>query len=259
MLLLSNHIDTVFGKTIFFNAIKMKTYLQLSIHRLQLSSNKKTELLKQSRREVALLLAQNPPQEDKARIRVESIVRDDNLIEVCNILQLQCELLLQRMRLIENSQSCPSDMVSCVCTIAYAAKFLDIVELTKARKQLKAKYGKQFFEDHLSKLNQQNNGDYDVYSIAPTGGTIVVNDRIVSKLNIQENLDPFFVASYLENICEQFEVDWKPVHQPAVDQKMLVPLPVGYSDNNDDDGYDGFEGKGGHQEMIMPIATTIIY
>ena len=52
--------------------------------------------MKQNMREVALLLAEEPPKEEKARIRAEALIRDDNLIEAYEILQLECELLTER-------------------------------------------------------------------------------------------------------------------------------------------------------------------
>jgi hypothetical protein len=57
----------------------------------------------------------------------------------------------------------------------------------------------------------------------------VLNERVVSKLAY----DPpaaYLVQTYLQRICEQFEVDWAPAIKLSVDQ-MIQPMapPVGYS------------------------------
>ena len=49
----------------------------MAVHRFQMASNKKSALLKQSMREVAVLLSEDPPKEEKARIKAEALIRDD--------------------------------------------------------------------------------------------------------------------------------------------------------------------------------------
>lgn len=70
----------------------------MAVGRIQIASNKKAALLKQNMREVAVLLADDPPKEEKAKIRAEALIRDDNVIEAYEILQLECELLHERIK-----------------------------------------------------------------------------------------------------------------------------------------------------------------
>lgn len=60
-----------------FNANKLKPQLKMAVHRFQMASNKKSAILKQNMREVAVLLAEDPPKEEKARIKAEALIRDD--------------------------------------------------------------------------------------------------------------------------------------------------------------------------------------
>jgi vacuolar protein sorting-associated protein IST1 len=176
----------------------------MAVSRFNIASNKKTALLKQNMRAVAVLLAEEPPKEEKARIKAEALIRDDDMIEAFEILQLECELLSERIKLIEFCKGCPPDLVSCIATLIYAAPRVDIPELQVIRKQFRAKYGKQFEEDAL------NNA----------GG--VLNERVVTKLSIHPPA-AFLVQTYLEKICEQFEVDWSPTRILTVDQ-MCEPM-----------------------------------
>lgn len=41
----------------------------MAVSRIQIASNKKSALLKQSMREIAVMLAEEPPKEEKAKIR----------------------------------------------------------------------------------------------------------------------------------------------------------------------------------------------
>lgn len=168
-------------------------------------------ILKQQMREVAVMLAEDPPREEKARIRAEALIREDNAIEAYEILQLSCELLAERIKLISSMKECPPDLVSSISTLMWACDRVDISELSLVRKQFRAKYGKKFEE------NANNN----------VGG--ILNDRVVSKLSVQPPA-AYLVQVYLERICEQFEVDWKPKNPLSADQ-MAEPMsaPVGYS------------------------------
>ena len=167
--------------------------------------------MKQQMREIAKLLSETPPKEEKARIRAEALIRDDGTVEAYEILQLSCELVAERIKLITASKFCPEDLTSTISTLIWASTRVDIKELVDVRKQFKAKYGKKF---DTAALNNENG---------------VLNERIVAKLSVQPPT-AFLVQTYLEKIADQFEVDWKPVNKVSA-EALAAPMaaPVGYS------------------------------
>jgi vacuolar protein sorting-associated protein IST1 len=183
----------------------------MAVHRFQMASNKKSAILKQNMRQIAVLLAEDPPKEEKARIKAEALIRDDHMIEAYDILSLNCELLSERIKLISFSKGCPPDLVSCVATLIYAAPRVDIPELLVVRQQFRSKYGKKFEEDAMTNA----------------GG--VLNERVVTKLSVQPPA-AYLVQTYLEQICERYEVSWSPTVRLDVNQ-MGEPMaaPVGFS------------------------------
>lgn len=194
-----------------FSASKLKPQLKMAVTRIKIASNKKSALLKQSIREVAILLQEDPPKEEKAKIRAEALIRDDNLIEAYEILELSCELLHERIKLIEHCKTCPPDMIGVVATLIWASHRVDIPELNMIRKQFSAKYGKKFMEEAL-----ENKGG-------------ILNERVVSKLSVEPPA-AYLVQTYMERICEQHKIDWKPSFRLSAEQ-MIAPMaaPVGYS------------------------------
>uniref|UniRef100_A0A8C5WIF5 IST1 homolog n=1 Tax=Leptobrachium leishanense TaxID=445787 RepID=A0A8C5WIF5_9ANUR len=82
-----------------FKADRLKVNLRLSMNRLKLLEKKKTELAQKSRKEIADYLATSKV--DRARIRVEHIIQEDNLVEAMEILEMYCDLLLARFGLIQ--------------------------------------------------------------------------------------------------------------------------------------------------------------
>lgn len=176
-----------------------------------MASNKKSALLKQSMRDVAVLLAEDPPKEEKARIKAEALIRDDYMIEAYDILSLTCELLSERLKLISFSKECPPDLISSVATLIYAAPRVDIPELQEIRKQFRAKYGKKFEESAMNNV----------------GG--ILNERVVTKLSVEPPA-AYLVQTYLQRSCEKYEVNWSPTILLTPEQ-MGEPMapPVGFS------------------------------
>jgi hypothetical protein len=93
----------------------------------------------------------------------------------------------------------------------YAAPRVDIPELLVVRKQFTAKYGKKFDEQAMGNV----------------GG--ILNERVVTKLSVQPPA-AYLVQTYLEQICEKYEVDWSPNYRLSAEQ-MGEPMapPSGFS------------------------------
>ncbi|CAB3398311.1 unnamed protein product [Caenorhabditis bovis] len=146
---------------------KLKTNLRLAINRLQLLGKKKTEMAMKARTEIADYIAANKP--DRARIRVEHIIREDYVVEAFEILEMYCDLLLARFGLIEQMKTLDDGIAEAVISIMWSAPRLatDIAEFKTISDQLTVKYGKPFAE--AARANQL---EYPAR----------VNPKIISKL-----------------------------------------------------------------------------
>uniref|UniRef100_A0A7S2BH55 IST1 homolog n=1 Tax=Florenciella parvula TaxID=236787 RepID=A0A7S2BH55_9STRA len=202
----------MFGFFESFNPDKFKPYLKQAVHRFAIVKNKKTNLIKADKREIAGLLANVPCKEEKARIRVEKVIREDFTIEAFEILELLCELLHERVRLMTSEKDCPPDMEEAFCTLIWSANRVDgIPELAEIAKQLRLKYGKEFFERAL----------------ANEGGC--VNERVLHKLSIQPPT-AYLVREYLQAIASEYNVDWTPSDVGLTETDMMsgaMPAPIG--------------------------------
>lgn len=160
-----------------FNVNKFKPNLKMAVSRITIVKNKKTNAVKNQRREIASLLSQG--KEEKCRIRVEGVIREDFTIEAYEILELLCELLAERCALISAEKECPYDMREAVSTLIYAADRTEIPELREVKKQLKKKYG----QDFTLAAEKNING--------------CVNERVIQRLSIQvphiSHVNRFFI------------------------------------------------------------------
>lgn len=126
-----------------FKSERLRVNLRLTINRLKLLEKKKTELAQKARKEIADYLAIG--KHERARIRVEHIIREDYLVEAMEILELYCDLLLARYGMIVNMKELDPGLAEAVSSLIWAApRMLEVSELRVISKQLCAKYSKEY-------------------------------------------------------------------------------------------------------------------
>ncbi|KAK1891198.1 IST1 like [Dissostichus eleginoides] len=155
-----------------FKAERLRVNLRLVINRLKLLEKKKNE---------------------RARIRVEHIIREDYLVEAMEILELYCDLLLTRFGLIQSMKELDPGLQEAVSTLIWAAPRIqaEVSELRTVSEQLCAKYSKEYGK--LCRTNQI--------------GT--VNDRLMHKLGV-EAPPKILVERYLIEIAKNYNVPYEP-------------------------------------------------
>lgn len=87
------------------NYTKLKTNLRLAVSRLKLLEKKKMELAQKSRKEIADYIGEGKV--ERAKIRVEHIIREDYMVEAMEMLEMYCDLLLARMGLVQQMKWVP--------------------------------------------------------------------------------------------------------------------------------------------------------
>nr|XP_023646503.1 IST1 homolog isoform X1 [Paramormyrops kingsleyae]XP_023646504.1 IST1 homolog isoform X1 [Paramormyrops kingsleyae] len=174
-----------------YKAERLRVNLRLVINRLKLLEKKKTELAQKARKEIADYLSSG--KDERARIRVEHIIREDYLVEAMEILELYCDLLLARFGLIQSMKELDPGLQEAVSTLIWAAPRLqsEVSELKIVSDQLCAKYSKEYGK--LCRTNQI--------------GT--VNDRLMHKLSV-EAPPKILVERYLIEIAKNYNVPYEP-------------------------------------------------
>ncbi|XP_002275027.1 uncharacterized protein LOC100245921 [Vitis vinifera] len=134
-------LDSFFNKG--FKGSKCKTLLKLTIPRIKLLRNRREIQIKQMRRDIAKLLETG--QEATARIRVEHIIREENMMAAQEIIELYCELISVRLPIIETQRECPLDLKEAISSLCFAApRCADLPELLQVQMLMASKYGKEF-------------------------------------------------------------------------------------------------------------------
>jgi len=180
-----------------WNAAKSKVQLRLSIQRLRILQQKKEAQAKAARRDIATLLERGKI--ETARVKVEAIINEDIHVELLELLELYCELLLARFGLVEQNGREPDPGISeGVCSIIHAAPRTELKELHVLRDLLMHKYGREF------SLAVMENRDG------------CVSDRVVRKLDMSTPSSEL-VDGYLTEIAKAYSVEWAPITKSAQD------------------------------------------
>ena len=126
-----------------YNEKKLKVNLKLAVQRLKLVEKKKTEVALRARKEIADYL--RIPKVDRARIRVEHIIREDCLVEALEIVEMQLDLLEARIALISQSKQPHPSIIEAVHSVLWSYPLIsgECPELKIIVDQLTKKFGKQ--------------------------------------------------------------------------------------------------------------------
>ncbi|XP_046144949.1 LOW QUALITY PROTEIN: IST1 homolog [Osmia bicornis bicornis] len=122
----------------------IKTHLCFAINRLKLLEKKKTELSQKARKEIADYIAARKV--ERAKIRLEHIIRKDYMVEAMKLLEMYCDLLLARFGLIQQIKNLNEGLAEAISTIIWAAPRIqtDVQEIKVIAVILTSKYGKQY-------------------------------------------------------------------------------------------------------------------
>ncbi|XP_072962552.1 uncharacterized protein [Typha angustifolia] len=168
-----------------------KTALKLAVARIKLLKNKREALIKQMRREVALLLETG--QDQTARIRVEHVIKEENTMTAYDLIEVYCELIVARLAAIESQKRCPVDLKEAISSVLFAStRCADLPELTDVRTHFFAKYSKEFIVAALE--------------ARPECG---VNHMIADKLSVRAP-DIEMKNKTLTAIAQEHNVEWEP-------------------------------------------------
>ncbi|KAK6518546.1 hypothetical protein TWF506_005685 [Arthrobotrys conoides] len=185
---------------------KLKVALKLCISRLRMVQQKETAIAKINRRALAAIIESGKI--ESAKIRVENIIREDINVELLEILELYCELLLARIGLMEAKDVDPG-LEEAIQSVIYAAPRTDVKELQTVRVLLMEKYGKIYAQSAMENAEGK------------------VAERVSKKLRV-EPPSPELVELYMQEIAKAYHVHY-PLGNPEEHLEDVV------DDNNDDD------------------------
>lgn len=209
------------------NFTKLKTNLRLAINRLKLLEKKKMELTQKSRKEIADYIGSGKI--ERAKIRVEHIIREDYLVEAMEMLEMFCDLLLARFGLLQQMKAVDPGLAEAISSIIWAGPRLvsDVPELKCICEQLTLKYGKEYAESCRDESKS------------------TVSEKLKHRLGVQAP-SKLLTEKYLIEISKNFDVEYKP------DTRVMKEAEVEDLLHFDNDNKNNLGGGGGGANVLDP-------
>ncbi|KAL2527931.1 Regulator of Vps4 activity in the MVB pathway protein [Forsythia ovata] len=172
-----------------FNSSKCKSMAKMAVARIKLLRNKREAVVRQMRRDIAMLL--DSGQDATARVRVEHVIREMNIMAANEFIELFCELVVARLSVISKQRECPADLKEGISSLIFAApRCSDIPELLAIRDVFEKKYGKDFVSAATD--------------LRPNAG---VNRTLIEKLSIRSPTGEIKLK-VLKEIAKEYQANW---------------------------------------------------
>lgn len=185
-----------------FNSSKCKTAAKMAVARIKLLRNKREAVMRQMRRDIALLLQSG--QDATARIRVEHVIREQNVLAANEFIELFCELVVSRLSIIAKRRECPADLKEGIASLIFASpRCSEIPELVALRKIFEKKYGKDFVSAATD--------------LRPNSG---VNRMLIDKLSVRTPTGEVKLK-VMKEIAKEHQIEWDTTES----EKELLKAP----------------------------------
>ncbi|XP_071707350.1 uncharacterized protein [Rutidosis leptorrhynchoides] len=134
-------LDALLGRK--FKTSKFKATLNLAVSRVTILKNQRQARIAVARSDIVQLL--NLDHHEHALLRVDQVIKEQNMLDVYVMVDGYCHLLLQMVHLIEQQKECPDELKEAASSLLYAApRCGEFPELQEIRAILTARYGKDF-------------------------------------------------------------------------------------------------------------------
>ncbi|XP_040377654.1 uncharacterized protein LOC102700976 [Oryza brachyantha] len=131
------------GKSTSKQTAKLKSLIKLAVARLAVARKPRLGRRSIARGDVAQLLSIGHL--DRALIRAEQVVDESNMLEVLDILELYCKILIEQIAQLDKPKECSEEIKEAAAGLMFAsARCGDLPELLDARAILADKFGRDF-------------------------------------------------------------------------------------------------------------------
>ncbi|CAN1784452.1 IST1-like protein [Linum perenne] len=158
-------------------------------------------MVRQMRRDVALLLQSG--QDATARIRVEHVIREQNVLAANEFIEVFCEFVVSRLQIIAKQRECPADLKEGIASLIFAApRCSKIPELLALKDIFEKKYGTDFVGAAVD--------------LRPSCG---VNHMLIEKLSVRTPTGECKLK-VLKEIAKEHQIEWDTTES---EEELLKP------------------------------------
>ncbi|GMY24398.1 IST1 homolog [Fagus crenata] len=143
-------LDALLGRNL--KTSKFKALAKLAISRTAILKNQRQVRCSHARSDVIELL--NLGHQERALLRVEHVIKDQNMLDVFAMIDSYCNLLIERVALLQKNKECPDELKEGISSLIFAtSRCGEFPELQKIRQILTSRFGKDFADCAIELCN----------------------------------------------------------------------------------------------------------
>ncbi|KAM7464357.1 hypothetical protein LguiA_032478 [Lonicera macranthoides] len=138
---MGKRLDALLGRRL--KTSKLKPTVDLAVSRLAVLNKQRQARLSVARSDVIQLL--NLGHHEPALLRVEQVIKEQNLLDVFSMIEGYCHLLIEMVNLIEQAKVCPDELKEAISSLLYTStRCGELPELQEIRAIFTSRFGKEF-------------------------------------------------------------------------------------------------------------------
>ncbi|KAH7836112.1 hypothetical protein Vadar_032842 [Vaccinium darrowii] len=203
-------LDALLGRR-HLNTSKLKALIKLGVSRLAVLKNQRRARCSLARSDVVQLL--NLGHHDRALLRVEQVIKEQNALDVFVMLEGYFHLLVERINLIQQERACPEELKEVVSSLVYAAtRCGEFPELQEMRAVFTSRFGKEFVSCAIDLRNNCGVNPKMIQKLSTTPPSLENKMKVLKEIASEEKIVLQNEGDSLAATEEKFEIEQKQNH-----------------------------------------------
>ncbi|KAL3510820.1 hypothetical protein ACH5RR_030221 [Cinchona calisaya] len=223
-------LDALLGRS--FKTNKFKAIVNLGISRLSILKNQRQARYASARSDVLQLL--NLGQHERALLRVEHVIKDQNMLDVYAVIEGYCHELIERVNLIQHERVCHEELKEAVSSLIYAStRCGEFPELQEIRAIFTSRFGKEFVARAVELRNNCGVNPQMIQKLSTRMPSLQNRMKVLKVIAAENDIVLQIEEVGLEKTEEQKETDKKqghpksktPIHSGDFKLEDTKPVP----------------------------------
>ncbi|XP_020103908.1 uncharacterized protein LOC109720950 [Ananas comosus] len=219
-------LDLLLGRTSRQTA-KLKTLLGLAVSRLAVLRNQRQARCAVARGDVAELVRLG--RLDHALLRVEQVIREQNMLDAFVMMESYCHLVTERAALLNHQKTCPEELREAVASLIFAASRCgDLPELNDVRHIFVAKFGKDFVSAAVDLRNNCGVNPKMIQKLSTRQPSLESRQRVTKEIAAEKGIKVEFFDEPASTVSEEEQTPKKGKNEirPSIIDRKLSELDL---------------------------------
>lgn len=214
-------LDALLGRN--FKTSKFKATANLAISRVTVLKNQRQARCSIARSDVVQLL--NLGYHERALLRVEQVIKEQNMLDVFDMVEGYCLLTIERINLIQQEKICPEELKEAISSLIFAASRCgEFPELQELRGIFTSRFGKEFAARAVELRNNCGVNTKMIQKLSTRMPSLEQRTKVLKEIAAENNIVLKIEEIMLEN-TEEKEVTAKRKDEPE-DHESVLPQDV---------------------------------